>query len=57
MPWSKKQVKVAQAVKHGWQPTGSAAGFTPKFADEVVTESGGKNLGKLMGVSRKGRRR
>lgn len=38
MPWTKKQVEVAQAVKHGWKPKGKAKGFTKKFADEVVEE-------------------
>ena len=39
MPWTAKQQRVAQAVKHGWKPTGSAKGFTRKFASEVVSES------------------
>lgn len=39
MPWTAKQQRVAQAVKHGWKPKGKAKGFTPKFADEVVEES------------------
>lgn len=39
MPWTKKQQQVAQAVKHGWHPKGSAKGFTKAFASEVVAES------------------
>jgi hypothetical protein len=38
MPWSKKQVQVAEAVKHGWEPKGSAKGFTKSFATQVVSE-------------------
>jgi len=39
MPWTAKQQKTARAVKHGWHPTGSAKGFTKKFAGKVVAES------------------
>lgn len=39
MPWTAKQQRVAQAVKHGWKPKGSAKGFSSKFANEVVEES------------------
>jgi hypothetical protein len=39
MPWTKKQQRVAQAVKHDWKPKGSAKGFTKAFAEEVVDES------------------
>ncbi len=38
MPWSKKQVRVAQAVEHGWKPKGAAKGFTQDFAAQVVAE-------------------
>lgn len=38
MPWSKKQVRTAQAVEHGWKPKGSAKGFTRGFAAQVVAE-------------------
>lgn len=38
MPWSKKQMRVAQAVEHGWKPKGSAKGFTESFAAQVVAE-------------------
>lgn len=38
MPYTKKQVQVAEAVKHGWKPKGSAKGFAEKFADQVVEE-------------------
>jgi hypothetical protein len=38
-PWSQKQRKLAQAVKHGFKPTGAAKGFSKSFADMVVTES------------------
>jgi hypothetical protein len=54
MPWSEKQVRVAQAVEHGWKPKGSAKGFTRSFASQVVEESRskkyrGKRLRDLMG--------
>lgn len=38
MPWSKKQTQVAEAVAHGWQPKGSAKGFTKGFASQVIAE-------------------
>ena len=41
MPWTSKQLRVAQAVEHGWRPKGSAKGFTPKFAAQVVEEGDG----------------
>ena len=57
MPWSKAQESTAQAVLHGWKPTGSAKGFDRAFAAQVVEESGkklrkkyrGKSLRDLMG--------
>lgn len=42
MPWTNKQVRLAEAVKHGFKPTGKAKGFTPSFADQVISEGGGK---------------
>lgn len=39
MPYTKSQVKLAQAVKHGFHPTGKAKGFSEDFADQVVTET------------------
>ncbi len=39
MPWTKKQQRTAQAVAHGWRPTGSAKGFTRGFAEQVTSES------------------
>ena len=39
MPWTKKQVKTARAVEHGFKPTGSAKGFTQGFAEQVIEES------------------
>ena len=38
-PWSKKQQKLAQAVSHGFRPTGSAKSFTKDFAEQVIEES------------------
>jgi hypothetical protein len=38
MPWTRKQYQVAQAVVHGWKPTGSAKGFTKSFAQDLVSE-------------------
>lgn len=38
MPWSKLQMKLAQAVAHGWKPKGSARGFSKAFADQVIAE-------------------
>lgn len=48
MPWTKQQQHVAQAVEHGWQPKGSAKGFTRTFAAQVIEESG-KMLAKHKG--------
>jgi hypothetical protein len=31
-------MKTARAVAHGWKPTGSAKGFDPSFAQQVLTE-------------------
>ncbi len=39
MPWTAKTQRLAQAVRHGFHPTGSAKGFTASFADQVVEES------------------
>lgn len=39
MPWSKKQKRLAQAVKHGFKPTGAAKSFTKAFASQVIEES------------------
>lgn len=48
MPWSAKQMQVAQAVAHGWHPSGSASGFTEKFAHQVIREGvKGKTLGEI----------
>lgn len=45
MPWSSKQYRVAQAVDHGWQPTGSAK----NFARTVKSGSGkGESLASLI---------
>jgi hypothetical protein len=54
MPWSKKQMQVAEAVKHGWKPKGSAKGFTKEFADQVI-EEGVKpgSIGHLAGVKKR----
>lgn len=38
MPWTERQVRVAQAVRHGWKPRGAAKGFTREFAEQVVDE-------------------
>ena len=38
MPWTRKQLKTALAVEHGWKPNGSAKGFTDAFASQVVRE-------------------
>ena len=40
MPWSDKTKKLAQAVAHGFKPTGSAKGFDRGFAEQVLEESG-----------------
>lgn len=39
MPWSKKQIRTAQAIEHGMKPTGSAKGFDKEFASQVIEES------------------
>lgn len=46
MPWSGKQKQVAQAVAHGWKPTGTAKGFTQTFAKQVISESKPKKKAK-----------
>ena len=55
MPWTKKQKRVAQAVEHGWKPTGSAKGFTQGFADLVIEESGGKTQKHKVKVNKGGK--
>jgi hypothetical protein len=50
MPWSKKQVKVAEAVKHGWHPKGTAQGFTQSFASQVISEGQRKKMKKHLKV-------
>lgn len=40
MPWSRKQVKLARAVKHGFKPTGKAKGFGKNVADLILRETG-----------------
>jgi hypothetical protein len=37
-----KQKKLAAAVAHGWEPTGSAAGMTKSAAKKLHAESTGK---------------
>jgi hypothetical protein len=54
MPWSKKQVRTAEAVKHGWKPQGSAKGFTHSFASQVVSEG---ERGGMTDATRKAMRR
>ena len=45
MPWSRSQMKLAQAVKHGFKPTGKAAGFSKSFANQVIAEgTKGENM-------------
>lgn len=41
MPYTEKQIRTAQAVEHGFKPSGSASGFTKAFADYMLKESGG----------------
>jgi len=49
MPWSRKQVKLAEAVKHGFKPTGKAAGFSKSFANQVIAEgTKGENMAGLI---------
>jgi len=40
VPYSRKQVRLAQAVEHGFKPTGKAKGFSQGFAEQVLEESG-----------------
>ena len=52
MPWSKKQVRVAEAVKHGWKAKGKAKGFTKAFASQVISEGEkATSLGSMSGWS------
>ena len=57
-------MRVARAVEHGWEPTGTAKGFTRKFAKQVIREGvkgkrrnkyQGKSLGDMMRESHGGR--
>jgi hypothetical protein len=38
MPYTKKQRNLANAIEHGFKPTGKAKGFTKAFAEQVITE-------------------
>lgn len=38
MPYTRKQMRAALAVEHGWEPTRSAKGITKKFAKKVRSE-------------------
>lgn len=38
-PWTRKQENLAEAVKHGFTPTGAAKGFSKAFADYVIDET------------------
>ena len=50
MPYTKKQVRVAEAVAHGFKPTGSAKGFNKGFAKDLLVET---NYGKDKSMIRK----
>jgi hypothetical protein len=50
MPWSKAQKRTAQAVVHGWKPKGSAKGFDPSFAQQVLTEGTKRKIRKHLKV-------
>jgi len=42
-------MKLAQAVKHGFKPTGKAAGFSKSFANQVIAEgTKGENMGNVI---------
>ena len=52
-------MRVAEAVKHGWKPKGSAKGFTQDFAEQVISEGVEHKpgtLGHLAGMKKKGKR-
>lgn len=55
MPWSRKQVKVAEAVSHGWKPKGSAKGFTKSFASQVIDESDDEKVKRKKAESKLGK--
>ncbi len=56
MPWTRKQLKVAEAVKHGWKPKGSAKGFTLGFAGQVIQETDGGKRKSMIRKAVKGKR-
>ncbi len=49
-PFTRKQVRLAQAVEHGFRPTGKAKNFTKKLASDIVVET---NDGKDRSMIRK----
>jgi hypothetical protein len=38
IPYSRKQVKTARAIAHGWKPSGSAVGMSKGFAQDLLEE-------------------
>ena len=56
MPYTRKQVRVAEAVTHGWKPKGSAKSFTSDFAKRLLEETDdGKNKSMIRKPVKKGR--
>jgi hypothetical protein len=38
MAYSKKQLRTARAILHGWEARGAAKGITREFAQEMLSE-------------------
>jgi hypothetical protein len=38
MPYTKKQLRTARAIMHGWEARGAAKGITREFAEEMLAE-------------------
>lgn len=54
MPYTRRQLQTAEAVKHGFQPIGKASSFSKAFADYVLSEE--PKVGMRKPVKKKGKR-
>ena len=55
MPYTKAQQDLAQAINHGFHPTGRAKGFSQAFAKQVTVESNSLPTRKPIKKKKKGR--
>jgi len=53
MPYSKKQLRTARAILHGWEARGAAKGITREFAQEMLSEQKRINAQKRRKKARK----